>query len=1041
MEVGSWELEVGSSLFLSFVPSTMWVSIFLVILGFVMLIKGADWLVNGASALARKFNISELAIGLTIVAFGTSAPELVVNSVASFENYPDIVYGNIIGSNLFNLFVILGIAGLILPIRVQSSTVWKEIPISLLAIIVLFILSNNFTSHEHGNLGRVDACILLGMFGAFLYYVYRQMKSEPAGEEAGAPEMKVIKIWILIIIGLGGLIGGGKLVVDNAILIARGFGMSEKIIGLTIVAAGTSLPELLTSVVAALRKNSDIAIGNVIGSNIFNIFLIMSVSALIRPLTFNEAFNTDMLLLILGTLVLFTAMFTGKKKKLDRWEAAILLLVYITYSIFLITRESPAKDDPEHPAEKVISSILPDSRDIFEFHIDTSMKDACIISAENSKVKLTASDQVALCRGAYEYISNACNGIVSWSGKRIRIPDDPPGYYSEITSPHRYRFYFNVVTHGYTTAYWDWPRWEKEIDWMALHGINMPLIPGAHEAILRRVFLELGLTPQEVDEYLTGPAYFPWNRMGNVTGWNGPPPATYYEKQIDLAHKIIERMRLLDMHPIVPAFAGFVPPAIKRLYPEENIRQLSWGGFEDKYKTNILEPGSSLFIRLGKMYVEEWEKEFGKAEYYLADSFNEMDVPLNDDSLTALDELAGYGASVFRSIHEANPEATWVMQGWTFPYYKKNGELFWTPQRLKALFSEVPDDKLLILDLANEYNLLWWQSEPSWVTYEGFFGKRWIYSFIPNMGGKTSLNGRLDIYASMPFEAMEYPDKGNLSGFGFAPEGIENNEIIYELLTDVGWSQKPIDIDSWIEKYCTRRYGVYPPAMKKAFSLFLGSCLGSFTDHPRHSYQFRPDTKYRGSVNRDDSFGEGVAMFLSCKDELKDSPLYVIDAIEYTSQYLGSRADLLLEEFQAGGEKDTLLLSNAMNIMLDIDRLLESHPNWKLKNWVDYARGWGNTEEERNYYESDARRLITTWGGWVNEYSARTWAGLIRDYYIPRWENYYAAKSGAKIYDMYAWEEAWINSTSISEMDPFDAPLEAASRLISDNYPGIRDTQ
>ncbi|MCE7055744.1 calcium/sodium antiporter [Algoriphagus sp. AGSA1] len=317
----------------------MILAISLLIAGLLLLVKGADWLVDGASVLAKKHQVSDLAIGLTIVAFGTSAPELVVNAVASFGNYPDIVLGNVIGSNNFNLFIILGIAALITPLTVQSSSVWKEIPFSLVAVIVLFFLANSFFSSDIPRLSSIDGIILLTLFAAFLYYVFTQLKSDPSIEPVTQKNYSNLKIWGLILAGLAGLIIGGKLVVDNAVEMAQSLGVSEKIIGLTIIAAGTSLPELATSVVASIKKNNDIAIGNIIGSNIFNIFLILGISSLIRPLDYTVAFNTDLHMLGAGTLFLFLAMFIGKSKRLDRWEAAILLVAYVGYTVYLINGE------------------------------------------------------------------------------------------------------------------------------------------------------------------------------------------------------------------------------------------------------------------------------------------------------------------------------------------------------------------------------------------------------------------------------------------------------------------------------------------------------------------------------------------------------------------------------------------------------------------------------------------------------------------------------------------------------------------------------
>jgi len=316
----------------------MIIQLLLMSVGFLILIKGADWLVSGASTLAKQYGVSDLAIGLTIVAFGTSTPELVVNIYASASGHDGIALGNVIGSNLFNLFFILGITGIIVPLKVQSGTVRKEIPLSLITTVLLLLLANNFFDGSAGMLSRVDGFILLAGFAYFLYYVHKLQRDTPDAEEGTEKpvDVKMYKIVLLIAAGLAGLVFGGNLILDNAVEIAHMIGISEKVIGLTIVAAGTSLPELATSVVAAMRKNNDIAIGNIVGSNIFNILMILGLSAVIRPLSYDQLFNQDMILLLAGTVLLFFAMFTGKRRSLDRWEAIILLVVYVAYVVWLI---------------------------------------------------------------------------------------------------------------------------------------------------------------------------------------------------------------------------------------------------------------------------------------------------------------------------------------------------------------------------------------------------------------------------------------------------------------------------------------------------------------------------------------------------------------------------------------------------------------------------------------------------------------------------------------------------------------------------------
>jgi len=316
----------------------MLVEVLLLLVGFAILIKGADFLVNGSSSIAKKFGISNIAIGLTVVAFGTSTPELVVSVISGLEGKNDASFGNIIGSNNFNLLFILGVAGLVYPLSVLRNTIKYEVPLSLLAAVVLFVLVNDqiIYGSDVSALTRADAILLLIFFAAFMFYVVRTMKSELPDD--GAIKLYKTPLAIgMVVLGLLLLIGGGTLVVENAVAIAHRYGLSEKLIGLTILAAGTSLPELATSAVAAYRKNTDIAIGNVVGSNIFNIFFILGLTGVINPMEFSTSMNFDLYVLGIGTLVLMIFMFTINKRKLDRWEAALLLAGYIAYTLYLVS--------------------------------------------------------------------------------------------------------------------------------------------------------------------------------------------------------------------------------------------------------------------------------------------------------------------------------------------------------------------------------------------------------------------------------------------------------------------------------------------------------------------------------------------------------------------------------------------------------------------------------------------------------------------------------------------------------------------------------
>jgi len=310
----------------------------LFVVGFVLLISGANLLVEGSASIAKKLNISSIVIGLTIVAFGTSAPELIVNIFASVQGNTEIAIGNILGSNIVNILLILGVSSIIYPLATKENTVWKEIPLSLLAAILLGVMVNDtlIDGGTFSGLTRIDGIVFIAFFIIFLYYTFGISKVSGENTDLEIKEMSYMKSSLYIVGGLLGLVFGGKWIVDGAIKIAEGFNVSQSLIGLTVVAIGTSLPELATSAVAAYKKQSDIAIGNVVGSNIFNIFWILGLSAVINPLPFSKDSAIDVIMTIVASLILFLIMFIGKKHTVERWQGVIMILIYVGYVAYLI---------------------------------------------------------------------------------------------------------------------------------------------------------------------------------------------------------------------------------------------------------------------------------------------------------------------------------------------------------------------------------------------------------------------------------------------------------------------------------------------------------------------------------------------------------------------------------------------------------------------------------------------------------------------------------------------------------------------------------
>lgn len=643
------------------------------------------------------------------------------------------------------------------------------------------------------------------------------------------------------------------------------------------------------------------------------------------------------------------------------------------------------------------------------------------------RLQIEATSPTALCSGFYQYLKSQGLGMRTWAGKRLEIPKSWPAVpMTAADSPFRLRQYFNVVTYGYSMPYWSWKRWEEELDWMALHGINMPLALVGQEAIATRIWRRMGLTQAEIDEFYTGPAFLPWQRMGNISNHNGPLSDAWHKDQIALQKKILRRIRELGMTPIVPGFSGFVPKGIRRLHPDAPLDPVAWGGFPSEKQAHFLSHKSPLFAKISEDFIAEWEREFGPERHKLVDSFNEMDLP--SQGARREDFLASYGEEISQILARSHPENIWVIQGWMFGYQRD----IWNEKTVAALFSKVPDSRMLIMDMACDYNGTFWKNGMNWEVFKGFFGKPWTYGWIPNMGGKTGYTGIMPFYANHLFEAVNSKQKGNLAGCGLFMEGLENNEAIYELLADSMWRSEPVDLKEWTRAYCFARYGGAPKEVLDGWSLLYESCYGSFTDHPGFGWQTgRPGI---GTMSKSPKFAEGVRRIASAASTLKRSPLYQADLMEMTAMILGSRAEDLFAraaEAHKGGRADERdsLWAEAQHLLLQADRLLESHPNHRVSRWVGFARAKGKTAAEKNRYEADAKRIVTVWGPPVNDYSRRLWSGLIRSFYVPRMELQLRRMKGETV-SIPEWEERWVTTPGLPSVRPFADPCAEAQRLL-----------
>ena len=652
------------------------------------------------------------------------------------------------------------------------------------------------------------------------------------------------------------------------------------------------------------------------------------------------------------------------------------------------------------------------------------------------KLIVTGNSPIALCHGFYAALKAQHKGISSWAGNRFADEDWDRRAEISGATPFKYRYYFNVVTYGYTMPYWTWERWSKEIDYMALHGINAPITLVAQEAITARVFKKLGLTDDEIQSYFVGPAHLPWMRMGNISGLDSPMPKEWHEDQIKLQHRILKRMRELKMLPICPGFAGFVPPSFKRLYPDLELVETKWCG--GRFHNWMVMPNHPLFEKIGTMFIEEWQKEFGKCDRYLIDSFNEMETPFPPKGSTERYELMNeYGEKVYRSIANANPDAIWVMQGWMFGYQRG----VWDQETLAALLKKVPDDKMLLIDEAVDYNKHHWHNGVNWDYHKGFYNKAWIYSVIPNMGGKCGLTGVLDFYANGHLEALTSSNRGNLVGHGMAPEGIENNQVVYEVMADAAWRTEKADIATVLADYSASRYGGDGKDFAPFWDLMCKSVYGSFTDHPRYNWQFRPGGAGKGSINTCAEFYEGIEKFAELAGKYGKEPLYQADIIEFGAAYVGGRVEELIvaseKAFNEGNEEMAKDLEVEIEkLMLCMDKLLESHPHFSLERWINFAlQHGGKNKDLAAYYEKNARRIVTIWGPPVDDYAAKIWSGLIRDYYLKRRQLYNQGRfDSSKRVNIGEWERNWVEKErGVSKISPYKDPVKAAVKLIAES--------
>lgn len=693
----------------------------------------------------------------------------------------------------------------------------------------------------------------------------------------------------------------------------------------------------------------------------------------------------------------------------------------LTGIVLFMNSPSFAQLDQE-AATSFITRIVKDKDSFFRvaYLAPEAGKDVFEIESAAGKIILRGNNGLSIASALNYYLKHFCHCNISWNGNNLQLPAVLPSIKRKIRkiTPYQYRYYLNYCTFNYSMSWWNWERWQQEIDWMALNGINMPLAITGEEAIWQRVYTSMGFTNDDLNRFFSGPAYFSWFWMGNIDAWGGPLPQHWMDTHRELQKKILAAERAMGMKPVLPAFTGHVPPSFKDRFPAAKLKKTNWGaGFPDVY---ILDPADPLFETIGKKFIEEQTAVYGTDHYYSADTFNENLPPSNDS--TYLNDIS---KKVFESMAAADPKAVWVMQGWMFHYQAS----FWKQPQIQALLNAVPDDHMIMLDLYSE-------SHPLWNRTQAYYGKPWIWNMLHNFGGNVALWGRMRNVAHDPAAALHDPASGKMAGIGLTPEGIAQNPALYELMLENVWRDSAIDLAAWLPQYTLQRYGTLNPTINKAWTILQQTVYsgGLGEGGPESIIVARPTingwadrVRTKLDYNPVDLM-KAWELFVQASPALQHSDGFQYDLVDVTRQVLANYALPLQQKWVlAYLQHDTASYNKHtrafLELMQDMDILLSTRQDFLLGKWIADARSCGVDEKEKDLYELNARNIITLWGdkdSELHEYSNRQWAGLIKHFYKPRWEQFFVylkekMKAGGRMETndfetaVKDWEWKWVN--------------------------------
>ena len=652
-----------------------------------------------------------------------------------------------------------------------------------------------------------------------------------------------------------------------------------------------------------------------------------------------------------------------------------------------------------------------DGLDVFELH------------TEGGKLVIRASDPASAAMGLNYYLKYYCHRSMSLVGNNLVPVKVLPAIAAPVrrTSRFKYRYFLNYCTFNYTMSFADWPGWERELDWMALNGINLALATNGTEAIWQNTLRRMGFSDSEIMQFIPGPAYTAWWLMGNLEGWGGPVTQRMIDDRVALQKKILARMRELGIEPVLQGFYGMVPASLAVKFPNARIvDQGVWGGFR---RPGILLSSDPLFAQLASIYYEEVGKLYGPVRFFGGDLFHEGGIAEGLD-------LAPLGRGVQQAMLKANPDAVWLLQGW-----QQNPK--------QGLLDGLSPAHVLILNMESN----------DWEKRKGFGGLPWVWAVIDNFGEDTGIYGDLPRIASEPARAIDGPYGASMAGVGALMEGTNNNPVVYELLCDAAWKNEAVNLSEWIREYVKYRYGDDIPELDHAWQMLLETAYKQ-GNRAEPVFCARPSLDLKGAstwgttrIAYDPAeLEEAAREFLKAGDRLRNNDAYQYDAVNLVRQVLANRGlkayDRMIAAYRAkdveGFERTS---QEFLSLLSAEDSLVSTRREFLLGTWLAAAKAMGQTDEEKKLCERNARAQITYWGPdnpatEVKDYAFKEWSGLLQDFYRPRWEMFIDdldarlhGKPGRQI-DYFAFEKKWTEELRNFPVDSSGDPVQAASAAL-----------